>query len=174
MTTAVYQVSDGKILRTVKCPASMVDIQCQEGEEFYLNCPPGATHIIGNEPVTVIPEIPLGQIKLAKRHEINSARDNEELQPFEYLGKRFDADEKAMKRLTLATQAAAAAIMAGQTFVITWTCADNSTIDLDQAQMLGVLEAMMRRGVALHEKARALKAEVDSARTPEEVGAVVW
>ncbi|MBV5336780.1 MAG: hypothetical protein J0653_01915 [Deltaproteobacteria bacterium] len=33
-----------------------MSIQCQYGEEFYLNCPPEATHIINNEPVTIIPE----------------------------------------------------------------------------------------------------------------------
>jgi hypothetical protein len=35
----------------------MIAMQCQDGEEFYLNCPSDATHIINNEPVTIIPEV---------------------------------------------------------------------------------------------------------------------
>lgn len=174
MKAAIYNTSTGVIRSFIGGPPDQIEIECQDGEEFYLNCPPEATHIIDNEPVTIIPEIPLDQLNIAKRCEINAARDNEELRPFEYLGKMFDADEKAVRRLGLSIQAAQTALLAGQTFTITWTCADNSTIDLDQTQMLGVLEAMMRRGVELHEKARALKAQVDAATTAAEVGAIRW
>lgn len=117
---------------------------------------------------------PLYITKYRKRGSINRARDNAELQPFTYLGKQFDADTVSMKRLTLAVQAAQAAILAGQTFSITWTCADNTTIDLSETQMLGTLQAMMLRGVEIHEKARGLKALIDAATTNEEVEAVVW
>lgn len=56
MKASIYDISSGKILRVVDAPESMIDIQCQEDEEFYLNCPSDATHIINNEPVTIIPE----------------------------------------------------------------------------------------------------------------------
>jgi len=58
MIAIIYRIADGEILRTVDCPAGQVDLQCQAGEEFYLNCPPGATHIINNEPVTIAPPPP--------------------------------------------------------------------------------------------------------------------
>jgi hypothetical protein len=54
MKVSIYSKLDGKILRYVGCPADCVAIQCQIGEEFYLNSPPEATHIINNEPVTII------------------------------------------------------------------------------------------------------------------------
>lgn len=52
---AIYNSKTGQIRQSMFCPENMVDIQCQDGEEFYLNCPPDATHIIGNEPVAVAP-----------------------------------------------------------------------------------------------------------------------
>lgn len=176
MTSIKFAIYDrttgtGKIISRCRVSADSVEANTG-GDEFYLNCPDDATHIIDNEPVTLPPDIE--SLKVIARSEIKSRRDLEEQLPFEYLGKMFDADEKSIKRLTLASQAAQSAILAGQTFEITWTCADNSTITLDQNQMLGVLGAMMLRGVGLHEKARLLKAKIDAAETVEEVEAVVW
>jgi hypothetical protein len=55
MRAAIYTTTDGAISRRFTGPADAVDIQCGEGEEFFLNCPEGATHIINNEPVTAPP-----------------------------------------------------------------------------------------------------------------------
>ena len=56
MTFAIYEIITGKITRLVTTTPDGVGMQCQDGEEFHLNCPPEATHIINNEPVTIIPE----------------------------------------------------------------------------------------------------------------------
>ena len=53
MQIAIYSKSSGQILRSVCCPPHSVDIQCADTEEFFLNCPPSATHIRDNTPVTV-------------------------------------------------------------------------------------------------------------------------
>lgn len=53
---AIYTITSGEILRFISCHPNHIDIQCQDGEEFYLNCPEGTTHIINNEPVTITPE----------------------------------------------------------------------------------------------------------------------
>lgn len=132
---------------------------------------PAAHKILKNTPPPTIQEA-----KMSKKAEINSIRDKEELLPFEYLNKSFDADDKSIKRLSLAAQAAQAALLSGNSelFLITWTCADNTTIDLNAVQMVGILEAMLRRGNDLHVKARELKAQIDAATTAEEVEAVSW
>ena len=54
MRAAIYNIKTKEIDRFVICPAFSLIIQCQAGEEFYLNCPPEATHIIDNLPVTVV------------------------------------------------------------------------------------------------------------------------
>ncbi len=168
MEISVCDRFSGKIIERYQAEDDQTPAQSTQFN-YYAGVPADAIYVINGEPVS-----DADVIRAAKKAQINAIRDNEELQPFEYLGKLFDADEKAMKRLSLATQAAQAAILAGQSFSITWTCADNSTIDLDRTQMLGALEAMMRRGVELHEKARVLKALVDAATTAAEVGAIRW
>lgn len=57
MNAIIYNVTSGAIVRAVSCPPNHLAIQCLDGEDFYLNCPPGATHIINNEPVTVLPPL---------------------------------------------------------------------------------------------------------------------
>lgn len=49
MRVAIYNIENGKIDRFITCPPFCVDIQCEENEEFYLNCPKTATHIINGE-----------------------------------------------------------------------------------------------------------------------------
>jgi len=53
MQAAIYSRATGEIMRRVAAPASMIHLQCGEGEEFYLNCNAEATHIIDNTPVVV-------------------------------------------------------------------------------------------------------------------------
>lgn len=49
----VYRLSDGLILRHASSPPSMVDINCREGEEFYLGHATGCNYIKDNMPVFV-------------------------------------------------------------------------------------------------------------------------
>jgi hypothetical protein len=55
MKAAIYSLATGKIIFRTDAPADHIQIQCQEGQEFYLNCPESATDIIGGEPVTIPP-----------------------------------------------------------------------------------------------------------------------
>lgn len=119
----------------------------------------------------------LDRAKLARRKLINAARDAEEAAGFAYLGKTFDADAQAIKRLYGAAMAAQAAIAGGATptaVMVTWTCADGSTIDLTYQQVAAIPGVMAQVAAALHAKARTLKAQVDAATTIAEVEAIVW
>lgn len=56
----IYEVNSGEILRLVQnCPPDQVADQCGPGEEFFLNCPATATHIIDWQPVVIVPETTL-------------------------------------------------------------------------------------------------------------------
>ena len=59
MRAAIYEVATGKIKRFVETIPAQLALQCQDGEEFYLNCPTTATHIINNQPEThkVVPSV---------------------------------------------------------------------------------------------------------------------
>lgn len=116
----------------------------------------------------------LEQVKTDKREQINSIRDNLEQSGFPYMDKVIDSNPVSVQRITVAVQAAQAAIGAGQPFAITWTCQDNSTLELDAVGMMGMPVALAMFANTLHEAARAKKDLIDAATTIEEVEAVTW
>ena len=126
---------------------------------------------INEIPTPVIPEPTLEELKLIKREEINQARDAAEQGGFSYLGKVFDSDQVSAQRISMAAQAMANARSSDK---ITWTCQDNTTIDLNGEQLQGLVIALAMWSNTCHQKATALKALVDTAQTAEEVKAITW
>lgn len=117
------------------------------------------------------PERPLEELKEAKRAEINQARDASEQGGFEYMGKVFDSDQVSAQRISMAAQAMA---LAPDGTTITWTCQDNSTIDLTAQELVGLVVALATWSNACHEKATALKAKIEAAQTAEELELITW
>lgn len=91
------------------------------------------------------------------REKINDLRDTLEVSGFSYLGKRIDSTPRAVERINVATLSAMAAATVGAPFSVDWTCADNSTLALDAAGVIGMVAALAAHGNALHVHARALK-----------------
>ncbi|MDR7867600.1 MAG: DUF4376 domain-containing protein [Sporomusaceae bacterium] len=98
-----------------------------------------------------------------KRAAINAERNRREQLGFTYLGKTFDSDQTSVIRINAAVNTAVAAILANGTFSVTWTCADNTTIDLGAQQFLGLAGALAAHSDGLHQTARTLKTAVDAA-----------
>lgn len=113
----------------------------------------------------------LNELKEAKRAEINQARDEAEQGGFEYMGKVFDSDPISCQRISMAAQAMA---FADDIAKITWTCQDNTTIDLNKTQIVGVVVALAEWSNTCHQKATALKAQIDAAKTAEELEKITW
>ena len=120
------------------------------------------------------PEQPLEELKLIKRAEINQARDAAEQGGFEYMGKVFDSDEISCIRMTCAAQAMQLATMSEETPTITWTCQDNSTIDLTPAELLGLVVVLAEWSNQCHKKATELKAQVENATSSAELDEISW
>jgi hypothetical protein len=76
MKCAVYDPGTGKIFQFIIGPPEMVESYLEEGKEIYLNCPDAATHIVNNEPVTIIsPEqITAALVAAVQRHLDAAAR----------------------------------------------------------------------------------------------------
>lgn len=117
------------------------------------------------------PKKPLEELKEAKRAEINQARDAAEQGGFEYLGKTFDSDPISCQRISMAAQAMA---LAPEGTTITWTCQDNSTIDLTAQELVGLVVALAQHSNTCHEKATALKAKIEEAKSEEELNKINW
>lgn len=116
----------------------------------------------------------LEQVKADRREQMNSKRDNLEQSGFPYLNKIIDSNPVSVQRITVAVQAAQAALGAGQPFAIVWTTQDNSTLELDAVGMMGMPVALAMFANSLHETARAKKDLIDAATTIAEVEAVTW
>lgn len=121
--------------------------------------------------IDYVPEQPLDKLKAKKRIEINKARDKAEQGGFEYLGKVFDSDQVSCIRMSSAAQAMQ---LAPDDAVITWTCQDNTTIDLNKTQILGLVVALAQWSNTCHEKATSLKAQIDACESKEELDKIVW
>ena len=120
------------------------------------------------------PTQPLEELKLAKRAEINKARDAAEQGGFEYMGKVFDSDQVACQRISCAAQAMQMAAMSEEVPTITWTCQDNTTIDLTAQELMGLVVALAEWSNTCHQKATSLKAQIEACRTKEELDKIVW
>lgn len=121
--------------------------------------------------IEAIPAPTLKEVKDQKRAEINAARDQAEQGGFEYMGKVFDSDQVSAQRISMAAQAMA---LADDTATITWTCQDNTTIDLNKTQLIGMVAALAAWSNTCHQKATALKAQIDAAETAEELEKITW
>lgn len=116
-------------------------------------------------------EVPLEELKQAKRDEINKARDEAEQGGFLYLGKVFDSDPVSCQRISCASQTFA---MADDAATITWTCQDNTTIELNKPQVMGLVVSLTMWANTCHQKASKLKELVSAATSAEEVDAISW
>jgi len=113
----------------------------------------------------------IDQEKAAKRIEITAARNKAETQGFTYLGKTFDSDAAAIRRINVAVLAA---LNTPGSLELEWTCQDNSVITLNKNQLLVMPTVMAAQGDAIHKKGKRLKTDIDNAATVEEVLAITW
>ena len=153
---------------------NMVSVQCQEGEEFYLNCPDSATHIINNEPVTIIPEVippTLEEVKTAKCIEIRaSAAGAMESLAAPYLPQERESWDTQFKEATewLADNGASAPMIVAMASNRGITVADLVAKIMENAHLYrDAIGAMLG-------KQQRLLDEVATAETVEAVNAIAW
>ena len=140
-------------------------IWCNENNAFVEDLGNGQYKIVE------LPKPTLEELKQEKRDEINRYRDATEQGGFEYLGKTFDSDQVSCIRMSSAAQAMQ---HAPDEATITWTTQDNSTIDLNKAQLAGLVVALAQHSNECHQKATELKAKIDACESQEELDAISW
>lgn len=147
----------------------------QYDEAYAFICKNQGTKIVdlgnGQYSIVEIPQPTLDELKVLKRAEINQARDKAEQGGFEYMGKIFDSDQVSCIRMSSAAQAMQ---YADDTATITWTTQDNSTIDLNKSQLMGLVVALAQWSNTCHQKATALKAQIDACDSKEALDKVKW
>lgn len=120
------------------------------------------------------PKKPLEELKTEKRAEINAARDQAEQGGFEYMGKIFDSDPISCIRIQGAAMSMQAVAMSEQTQTITWTCKDNTTIDLTAQELMELSVSLAQWSNTCHQKATELKKQIEACQTKEELEQIKW
>ncbi len=128
----------------------------------------------GQYKIVELPKPSLDDLKLAKRKEINAARDAAEQGGFEYMGKVFDSDPISCQRISCAAQAMQLSALAEETASITWTCQDNTTIDLNPTELLGLVGALAAWSNSCHIKATKLKEQIEACQSAETLAQITW
>lgn len=169
---AIYRIVDGAIDRIVRCPYSLVQDQCQSGEEFYLDCPDDATHIINNEPVTIVPEVvppTLEEAKALKLAELATARYREETGGIIVGGVTIATDRESQAMLT----GAYVSLKQGLVEAVNWK-GDDGWVPSTLAEIEPIAQAVGQHVQACFTREKGLAAQVTAATTAEEVNAIVW
>lgn len=172
MKYAIYKITDGKIDRFMLSDPSTVAIQCQEGEEFYLNCPDTATHIINNEPVTITPEVvppTLNEVKAAKLAELVAARYTEEVGGIVVNGVTIATYRESQAMLT----GAYVSLKQGLMQSVNWK-GDDGWVTATLTEIEPIAQAVGQHIQACFTKESQLAAQVAAAETVEAVNAIVW
>lgn len=112
----------------------------------------------------------LEMLKALRWAQMKQMRDFAAAQPIDVGGQRFDADAKSVDNIRGAIQGME---ISGATS-IAWTLFDNTvaTLTLEQLRAVGV--AILSRVDACYQRARDLRAQIETATTAEAVAAVVW
>lgn len=106
----------------------------------------------------------LEEAKKQKWEAIKLQRNKLEFGGFMYLGKKFDSDQISQVRIL-------AAVMLAQP--ITWTLADDTSIELDEDQLIGLGNSLANHVKNSHARGRIARQLIEQAQTHEEVEAVL-
>ncbi|MBA3622940.1 MAG: DUF4376 domain-containing protein [Methylibium sp.] len=196
----VYDPASGEILRAVECPPDMLAIQARAGEQLIEGDADDNSHfVLAGALVAYTPEQKeskkyrpawagawsnasmswtdprdLTQRKADKWAEIKAERDRLEAAGFPYLGTRFDADPRSVLRIVSAVQAAQAAAGTGKPFTVAWTGQNNRAVPMNAAALAGMSVALATFADELHQSARALREQIESATTAEQIEEIRW
>lgn len=108
----------------------------------------------------------LDELKASKVIELKAARDAAEVEPVAYNWQIYDFDDKSRARLDIALKALQ---LQGDTAIIDWTMADNTTATISANDILQVFVAAAVRSNKLHQQYRSLKEQVNAATSKEEL-----
>lgn len=114
-------------------------------------------------------------LRAMKWAEIKAIRDQLECAGFDLAGVgRFDSDEESRNKIIGTSLAAKIASDAAQPYAIAWTLADNTVAQLDADGIIGAGFAMLAHLNAIHQRSRALYAQIQAAEDAQAVASITW
>lgn len=194
MSTAIYQLSDGRINRIVHCLAGVEDANTGDGEAWLAvdESVCDSTHYISQGAATLFPAAPsvqhswdwkqrcwrdarsLGERRAAQWQIIKSARDQAMAEPLTTPYGVFDASPAASASIVKAAARAERLKALGAPDGIDFTLADNSVATLGANEMAVVWQLLDEREQGLRQRANTLRQRIASAETSEKVDSALW
>ncbi len=178
MQFAVYDMTTGAIKRRILCPNDCVDIQLGVDEEYYLNCPPDATHIINNVPETIAPAPPpLDEVKSAQKQAISQAFTDSltsSATSYTTTGLATNITINARKTDLDNAMGLAQSLRDNSEASTQFRCFDNSFVTVTPADLDQIAKELRMVGRQAYEKKWTLQSQIDAATTADAVTAVVW
>ena len=144
----------------------------KEGFDIYFNKEKDEWEYVAIPEPEPEPEKPLEEIKQEKLFDLKMHRDMEEVSLIEYNGHKYDYDDKARERMSIARTS----LQDNNIASIMWTTADTpeTNVELTVADFAGINSMAALRSDTLHKKYRTLKEQVNAAATKEAVEAIKW
>ncbi len=191
MTTAVMYDETGLITCIRTGSASAVQIDAEESGDSYLlteeSVDLDAFYVnVSTNQIARYPEKPaeayvfdfssqawaldMDKAKSLAWAEIKRSRSQDEFGTFQWENYTFDCDEVSQRRLQGVVQLSAI----DSTLMLDWTLADNSVQLFGSAEYILIGQALALHVGQCHERARILRAEIDTATTLEGLEAIVW
>lgn len=118
-----------------------------------------------------VPRPALADIKLQKIEILKQERTKREEAPVEYKEKLWDFDADARARINAA---ASALEMLDDVDYLTWTSADDTSLNLTAQDLRMIIAIAAIRGDALHTQYRTLRDAVNNCTTEEEINSINW
>lgn len=175
MIFGIYDKTSGEINRFVTCSYDQVTIQCGENEEFYLNCPLSATHIIDNEPVTQARiETPvvytLDELKTQKLKYLASERFNTETSGIPIGNATILTDRESQSQLNSALSSLREGFVTG----VKWKAANGTWVNIVLSDVLQISTLVSQHVQKCFARECELAQQVQAATTEEEVNSIEW
>jgi len=127
---------------------------------------------------TFVADAQAGDLETARARkwaEIKGERDRRDADGVEVPGiGRFDSDAESRSRVMGAALAARISVAAGHDYGFRWTLADGSTAELDAAGVIGAAFALVNHLDDTHQRASALREQIQSAADIDAVAAIHW
>jgi len=119
-------------------------------------------------------EIPLADLKLEKWDQIKYSRNLNEFGGFEWNGNRFNSSQISTIRINGQAQAAIVAKMTESPFSVTWTLANNKSIELTANEMISISMALATHVNFCHNRSTILRAQLELAESRQQISEVNW
>ena len=163
----MYTFTTGQIFTEIYPPEAA--LWCNENNHYIVEL--DSIDGVRQFQIQQVPGPSIEEVKTRKIEYLKQERNRREEAPVEYKEKLWDFDADSRARINAA---ASALEMVDDVDYLTWTSADDTSLDLTAQDLRMIVAIAAIRGDVLHKKYRQLRDAVNNCTTEEEINAISW